>query len=125
MSKNGTDQPSSPVGEVVNIQNDGAAIIQAETVNLQEGGAAIIKGQTINLSEGGGLIVAGQTVKIQEGGGAIVLAKQAELKDSTVMFLASPAVTGEANVMFDLKAAILFGAIVGLVVGALNYLLRR
>lgn len=125
MSKNGTDRPSSPVGETVNLQNDGAAIIQAETVNLQEGGAAIIKGQTITLQQGGGFIIAGQTVKIQDGGGAFVLAKQAELKDAKVMFLASPAVSGEVNVMFDLKAAVLFGAIVGLVVGTLNYLLRR
>jgi len=125
MSKNGTDRPSPPVGEVVNLQNDGAAIIQGETINVQEGGAAIIKGQTITLREGGGLIIAGQTVKIQDGGGVFVLARQAELKDSTVMFLASPAVSGEAKIMFDLKAAVVFGAIIGLVVGALNYLLRR
>jgi len=125
MSQNGNGKSQQDRGKIVNVQNDGAAVISAETVSIQEGGAFIIKGKDVRVREGGGAVIIGETISIQEGGGGFLLAKRAELKDGTVLFLAARSVSGEGKVIVNLKGAVVFGLMVGLVVGGLKYLIRR
>ena len=104
-------------------ENQGANIV-ADVVNIRDGGAAFIKGHTVEIQDGGAGIIAGQTISIKDGGGGILLADQAELRNSTVVFLATNRVSGEAKILFDLRAALLFGVVVGLVLGLLKRLTR-
>jgi hypothetical protein len=99
--------------------------IVGETINIQEGGAALIKGNTVNIKEGGAALIVGQTVSIEEGGSGILVAEQVELKKANVVLLAAKNVSGEANVFVDLKAAALFGLVVGLIIVAFKRFIGR
>ena len=53
------------------------------------------------------------------------VADRAELGNSKIVLLAAREVSGEAQVMFDLKAAVVFGLIAGAVIGLLKVLSGR
>jgi hypothetical protein len=53
------------------------------------------------------------------------VADRAELGNSKVVLLAAREVSGEKQVMFDLKAAIVFGLVTGAVIGLLKMLSGR
>ena len=82
----------------------------------------LIDAETIELEQGGIFVARGETVSIKDGSAAVVLAQRAELENGTVLLLAAREVSGEVKVLFDLKAALLFGLVIGVVVGLLRQL---
>lgn len=123
MNQNDKEQNEQIVGETVNIQDGGAAVIKGNSVSIKDGGAFIIKGEDVTIRDGGGAVIVAETMNIQDGGGAVMVAREAELKGTSVFLLASRSVRGEARVMVDLKAAVVFGVVAGLVLGIFKYLL--
>ena len=62
---------------------------------------------------------------MHEGGIGVVVAERAEVHDGAVMFMAAREVGGETTVLFDLKAAVVFGVLVGVVSGLISALAGR
>jgi len=108
----------------VSIHDDGAAVIKGHNIDIREGGALLIRGENINIREGGAAAIVGKTIHIQEGGGGLLVANQAELNKGTVL-LAVGKIGGNAKVIFDFKAALLFGLLVGLAVALARVFLPR
>ena len=106
--------------ETVHLKQGGAQNVQAETVHLQQGGIMFAAANRIELTQGGIMQARGETVTLHDGGAGAVFARRAELENTSVLLLAAREVSGEAKVLFDLKAAILFGLVTGLVVGLLK-----
>ena len=125
MKQTEKEQTEQIVGETVNIQDGGAAVIKGNSVSIKDGGAFMIQGQDVTIRDGGGAVIMAETVSMQDGGGAVMLARQAEVKDASILLLVAKSVSGDAKVMVDLKAAVVFGLVAGLVVGLLKHLLRR
>jgi len=107
------------------MDKDNNAKIVGETVNIREGGAFLIQGQTVDIKEGGAAVIVAENIRIQEGGGGVLLAKQAEISDGGVLFLAAREVSGNATIIFDLKAAVVFGLIAGLTISLYKLIAGR
>jgi hypothetical protein len=60
-----------------------------------------------------------------ESGAVVVKAEKAELEDCSVVFLSADQVSGEVDVLFDVKAAVIFGVVVGAVLGLIRLLTGR
>ncbi len=107
----------------MNQEND--AHIVGETINIQDGGAFMIKGETVSIKDGGAAVITGQNISIQEGGAGLMFANQVEMNDGGAMFLVAREVSGDVKVMFDIKAAIVFGLLVGAVIGVFKLVAGR
>lgn len=88
--------------------------VRAESVTIQEGGAGRIVADTVHIQEGGAGIIQGQEVRMQEGGAFALIADRAELQDSGAFLVVARQIGGQAKIIFDFRAAVLFGLIVGL-----------
>jgi len=115
----------SVTAETVNIESGGAQKVEATTVHVTQGGIAVAQAETITVQEGGIAIARGTNVTVNGGGAFLVAAEHAEVHESSVVFLAAQEVSGDAKILFDVKAAVLFGVIVGLVVGLLKQFAGR
>jgi hypothetical protein len=115
----------SVTAETVHIQSGGAQSVQATTVHVAQGGIAAAKAETITVQEGGIAIARGTNVAIHGGGAFLVAAEHAEVENGPVVLLAAREVGGEVKVLFDVKAALLFGLAMGVVVGLLRRLPKR
>lgn len=104
--------------------NDTAKIV-GETININDGGAFMITGQTVNIKDGGAAIITGENVTITDGGSALLLANSVEMNDGGAMFLIARYVGGNAKVLFDVKAAVIFGVVVGLILSVLRFVLSE
>jgi len=89
--------------------------VEADVVNIKDGGAAVIKGNTIDIKDGGAALITGDTLNIRDGGALVMAANRAVLNDSGALFLLAKEVCGNGRIIFDVKAAALFGVIVGLI----------
>lgn len=103
--------------------NDGK--VEATTVNIKDGGAGMVKAETVSIKDGGAAVIIGQTIKIKDGGGAVMVADHAEFTEGGVGLLIARQVSGEARILIDIKAAVVFGLIVGLAIGLLRLLAGR
>jgi len=96
-------------------QSDQPDTVEADVVNIKDGGAAVIKGNTIDIKDGGAALITGDTLNIRDGGALVMAANRAVLNDSGALFLLAKEVCGNGRIIFDVKAAALFGVIVGLI----------
>jgi hypothetical protein len=119
------EQDQAIVAETVNIEQGGAYNVKADTVYVAQGGILSAEANVIEVDQGGILWANGQSVTFSQGGAGVVIADQAELQDSSVFLLAAGQVSGEARILFDLKAGIAFGLAVGLASGLVRALLGR
>jgi hypothetical protein len=119
------DGEETVVADVVHIDQGGAQSVQAETVHVQSGGIGKAEAETIDVQQGGIGIAQGETITVHEGGIGIALAERAEVHNGGVLLLLAEEVSGETKVLFDLRAAVLFGLIVGAVGGLFKMLARR
>jgi hypothetical protein len=111
-------EAATPVtADVAHIEESGAQVVEAETIHVQSGGIGKATAGTIDVQEGGIGIAQGETITVHEGGIGIALAERAEVHAGGVLFLLAEEISGETKVLFDLKAAVLFGLIVGVVSG--------
>jgi L-aminopeptidase/D-esterase-like protein len=102
--------------DVVEINQGGVETVKAETVNVEQGGIARAEAQTVKVVEGGIGLAMGETIMVSDGGVGLAVAQKAELEDATVAFLAAGEISGEdVTVVFDVRAAVIFGFVVGLV----------
>ena len=67
----------------------------------------------------------GQSVTLNQGGIGAVIAERAQVQDAFVGLMAAREVKGEARILFDVRAAVVFGLVVGVVTGLLNVFLGR
>jgi hypothetical protein len=104
------------VPEVVN-QTGQVKQIVAQTVNLSDGGAGVVKGEqvTVHVTEGGiGAVQAGKAnIEVKEGGIGAVMAQDLTVTNSVIGFAAASNIGGDAKILFDLRAGVAAGLIIG------------
>ncbi len=92
--------------------------IVAQTVNLSNGGAGVVKGEqvTVHVTEGGiGAVQAQKAdIEVKEGGIGAALAQDLTVKNSFIGFAAARTISGDAKIIFDMRA----GLVAGLTIGA-------
>jgi|GEM_PF-2625592 len=100
--------------------------VQARQINVDRGGIGRAQGgtMTVSVSQGGigALSARYADVTIARGGIGALAAQEANVHDTSVAALAANKVilSGNARVLFDLRAGVLTGLIAGAVLGALN-----
>jgi hypothetical protein len=115
--------------DTVNVTGN-VSSVQSNTINVRDGGIAQARADqmTISVTDGGiGAVLSSHTeVSVTDGGIGAVFARQADIRDATVAFVASPNVSlsGNSRVIFDIRAGIAFGAIVGSLLSIGNFMLR-
>ena len=115
-----------PVAEdVVEIGERGAGVVEAEVVHVQSGAIGQATAETIEIQEGAIGIAQGGAITVHEGAIGIAFAERAEVHEGAVLFMLAEEVSGETKVLFDLRAAVLFGLIVGVVSGLFKLLAGR
>ena len=119
------EQADTVVADVVDIQQSGVGSVQADVVSLMQSGIVTAEASTIEVTQGGMLVAQGQDVTVNQGGAAVVIADHAQFEDSFVGFVAAQEVSGEAKILFDARAAVVFGVVAGLVAGLFNLLARQ
>jgi hypothetical protein len=109
------------------ITMNGGSIRQANavTINLNDGGIAQAQAGTITVNDGGIALAKGDTISVSDGGIAAVMAQRAVVNGGSVAFLAAGEVSGDAKILIDMRAAAVFGVVVGLMVGLFKLLAGR
>ena len=108
---------STITAEAVHLQNGGVQNVRAETVYLENGGIVRAQGDTIALAQGGIGLARGDAVVLDGGSAGAIVAARAEVRDSSVVFLAARKVSGDVDVVFDMRSAVVFGLVTGMVLG--------
>ncbi len=118
-----TDADGDLHAENVSISQGGARDVYATQVSLNQGGAGRVNAESMSVSMGGVAIARVKTLTIQEGGSAFaVSADSATVEEGANVFLViARSASGDARIL-DWRAALAFGAGVGL---GLRLLRRR
>jgi hypothetical protein len=64
-------------------------------------------------------------VSVTDGGVGAALARRVEVNNGSIAFVAAGEVGGDAKVVFDIRAAIVFALVLGAVLGILKLLMSR
>ena len=124
-----TPQPNIKA-DTVNLTGN-ANQVEARLVNVDHGniGQAKAETMTITLTNGSiGAMAAKHTeVMVKDGGIGAMAAQQADVRDTVVSVLAAAKVnlSGNARVLVDMRAGMVFGVIVGTLLSLSNLVLRR
>jgi hypothetical protein len=113
------------VGRTVEIQRSGVEQVQADVVHVTQGAIDAAEASIIEVSQSAIGRAEGQSVTLTQAAAGAVVAQQAELQDSTVVLLVARQVRGEARILFDVRAAAVFGAVAGVTAGLVSWLARR
>jgi hypothetical protein len=120
--------PASAAPEVVEATGS-VQQITAQTVNLSNGGAGMVRGEnvTVSVSDGGiGMVQAKHaSVSITSGGLGVAMAQDLTVQGGMISIAAARNLGGDVKVMFDLRAGLLAGAVIGLVLAAVKLLACR
>ena len=104
--------------DVVNFSGQ-VTTINAQAVTIENGGAGAVKGDTvtINVKNGGvGAVMAQKAdVSVQDGGVGAVLAQEVTVKGTRIAVAMAGNISGDAQIMFDMRAGLLAGIAAGLV----------
>jgi len=111
--------------ETITMNGGGIRQANAVTINLNDGGIAQAQAGAINVSDGGIALAKGDTISVSNGGIAAAVAQRAEVNGGSVAFLAAGEVSGDAKILIDMRAAAVFGLVVGVVVGLFKLLAGR
>jgi len=112
--------------ESVHMEQSGAGTVKAETVYLEQGGIALAQGETVGLTQGGIGLARASAVALKDGKAGAVIAGSADVQNASIVLLAARKVSGEeVEVLFDVKAAAVFGLVTGLVMGLIRLLVGR
>jgi hypothetical protein len=116
--------------EVVTISGK-ADVVNAQTVNINGGRVRMLRGDTVkaDVKNGGVGAVIGNTadVDVADGGVGFVGAKQATVKSQAIGFVMAwnLKIEGDAKIGFDMRAGLVAGIAIGLVMAALRLLQGR
>jgi len=112
--------------ESVHMEQSGARTVKAETVYVEQGGIGLAQGETVGLTQGGIGLAQASTVALKDGRAGAVIAGSADVQHASIVLLAARKVSGEdVEVLFDVKAAVVFGLVTGLVLGLIRLLVGR
>ncbi len=104
--------------------------VEARWITVDHGGIGQAKAEamTVTVTHGGiGAIAAKQAdITVKEGGIGAMAAQQADVRDTVISVLAAAKVnlSGNARVLVDMRAGMVFGAIVGTMLSVSNLVLR-
>ncbi len=113
-------------GETVNITQGSAQTVKADKVHVEQGGIARVEARFVDVKDGGVGIVQGENVTITDGGAGIVAADHVKMQDSMAMFVAANQIEGEdVTVLFDVRAAVVFALVLGVISSVLKMITRR
>jgi hypothetical protein len=113
------------VGRTVEIQRSGVEQVQADVVHVTRGAVAEAEASIMEATQSAIGRAEGQNVTLTQAAAGVVVAQEAELQDSTVALLMARQVRGEARILFDVRAAAVFGVVAGFTAGLVNVLARR
>jgi hypothetical protein len=115
----------SVTAETVTVNGGSIGQANAVTINLTDGGIAQAHGSTINVTDGGIAMARGDMISVSGGGVGAAMARRVEVNNGSIAFVAAGEVGGDAKVVFDLRAAIVFALVLGAVLGVLKLLMSR
>ncbi len=97
---------------------------QADQIHIAHGGIHRAHARLIDVSQGGIALAISESVTVQDGGIAVAFADTVNMAGGGITVAVAREITGNTNILFDLRAALAFGLITGIVVSLLNRLLR-
>ncbi len=113
-------------GETVNITQGGAQTVKAEKVHVEQGGIARVEARFVDVKDGGVGIIQGENVTITDGGAGIVAAENVKMQDAMAVFVAANQIEGEdVTVLFDVRAAVVFALVLGVISSLFKLITRR
>jgi len=116
--------PTTPI----DVQEKTIQELTAESVNITAGGAGVVKGRqvAITLKDGGIGAVMAQKVeaKVQDGGIGAVMAQELTANETTIAVALAGNISGAAKIMVDMRAGLVAGLAIGVVLAALKLLTR-
>lgn len=110
--------------QTVTVEEGGLGDVRADSVQVRQGGIGKAEAASVQVEQGGIGLVKAESVTVSDGGVFGVYAGTAHLEGTNVALLAAKNVSGEARVLLDWRAAAVFGAALGLVLGLLCMLRR-
>lgn len=111
--------------QTVTVSQGGIGNAKADSIQVEQGGIGNAQATSIKVEQGGIGMARGETVSVTDGGAFGVFANTARLEQTSVVFLAAKEVSGEARILFDWRAAAVFGLVVGLTLGLFKLLTGR
>jgi hypothetical protein len=121
----GKEGAGTVIADTVTVQEGAVQNVEAETVTVQQGAILHAQADAIEIQEGAVGVVQSETVTIHEGAVGVAVGERVEVGQGAVIFAAAQEIGGEAQVMIDVKAALVLGAVMGIVSGLVRALLGR
>ena len=113
------------VGEPTVVGEEGAGTIVADTVEVQGGMVQSVEAKTVTVQEGVVLHAQADAVEVHEGLVGAAIAERVQVGQGAVIFTTAQEISGEAQVLIDVKAALIMGAVMGIVSGLVRALVGR
>ena len=121
----GEEGAEDVVADTVHIDQGSVKNVQAETVEVKEGAILHVEADSVEIQEGAIGLAQAETVTLQQGAVGVAIADKIEVTEGPVLFAAAQELGGGSQVIVDLKAALVFGAVVGVVSGLIRALVGR
>jgi hypothetical protein len=109
----------------VTVKQGSVNTIKADSVQMRQGGVGRVEANSVRAEQSGIGLVRAETVDVYDGGVFGAYGDTVHLEQSDVTFLAAKKVDGEARVLLDWRAALAFGAGLGLAFWLLRFFLDR
>ena len=124
MSANNDHVASTPV----ELKDKTIQELTAENVTITNGGAGTVKGQqvSVTLTNGGiGAVIAQKAeVKVKDGGIGAAMSQELTANETSIAVALAGNISGNARIMVDMRAGLVAGLAVGVVLAALKLLTR-
>ena len=121
----GEEGAEAVVADIVYIDGGSAQNVQAQTVEVEQGAILHVEADEVDVQEGAIGMVRGEAVTVQEGAVGVAVADRVFVHDGAILLAAAQEIGGEAQVILDLKAALVLGVVAGAVCGLIKVLAGR
>jgi hypothetical protein len=110
--------------ETLEMLQASAALVQTGSARLTASNSgAVVAGGSVNMDQSAArVLVSGGQVDMDQAGAGLLVANNVRMENSAVVFLVSRNVEGNVTPMFGPRESILFGAVAGLIAGAMMML---
>ncbi len=96
--------------------------VQAEQICLTEGQIQRAEARSIDVNQGGIALAVSEAVTVREGGIALAVADAVQMEGGSIGLAIARKISGEATILIDMRAAVLFGLVTGIVITMLKRL---
>ncbi len=104
--------------EAIDVTQGGVGLAQAEEVTIMAGGAVAVVGADVTIDAGGAQwVLARNSVDLEQAGVVVAAAPTVNMTNSIAGVILARNVNGNVRVMFDQRAAVVFGIAAGIVMG--------